>query len=282
MLVWQNRDIARHTTHWLREPIPWPVLGQEWLSALGKGFIALHFNDAQLLTFGRIGVVGLILYAFYYFYTQSAPRIWLLISGLAGTAFLPFLAADLLWGGRRTLSDRYFMLCYVCIYLVVAFLLVSKMQAQRGSLLWRAVTLGLLTVSLVSATTGAFGTSWWGWSEYEREIPPIVQGVDRPLVVVSVEFFDSFRFAHQFQPQVDLLILDKSAYFTLPQDHENIFFYGPNPAFLAQLRALGLKLNPVYQFIDPSTKFTLEVYHAKLSDREIPQALAPSGQSKAQ
>lgn len=269
ILVWQNRNIARDTTNWLRQPITWSELGQAWNISLAKGFVALHFNYAQILPYIGFLLALLIIYAFYYNFTRASASIWGMISGLAGTAFLPFLTADLRWGGRRTVNDRYFLLCYVCIYFVVAFLLIAKLQESRWRMVWRGITLALLSLSLISATTGAFATNWWGWSEFERKIPLLVQQTDNPLVVVRAPVFDRFRFAHEYAPDVDLLLLDKNQKFIRPRDHENIFFYGPDPVLINQALAQGLQLKSVFKFTDPSTNFKLVVYQTQKKSGNI-------------
>jgi hypothetical protein len=65
------------------------------------------------------------------------------------------------------------------------------------------------------------------------------------------------------------MLLDKNQKFIRPRDHENIFFYGPDPVLMSQAIAQGLKLKSVFKFTDPSTNFKLVVYQTQKESGNI-------------
>lgn len=266
-LVWKNREIAQRTTEWMTRRLAYTDLIALWSKALNRGFAAWYFEYEAILSYLIIPIVILIGYAIYYLCRSTASRTWSFLLLLLGTSFLPFLAADLLLGGGRSTSDRYFLLCYVCIYIIIAHLLASKLNPAIGSVqskFWRLVTVLILSIGVVSCVNGAIGKTWWGWSEFDVEIPPIVHQYDKPLVVADMSFYESFRFAHQFNPDVHLLLLSDPDLFKLPEGFQSIFLFAPTEKLLANVRQQALDPKLVYQFTDRSTQFTLPLYQIDL------------------
>jgi uncharacterized membrane protein len=263
--VWHNRASVANTTSWMKHFVPWSRIVYLWDLSLSKSFFALHFNNYQASVAFGVFLAIITIYAFYFCFTHSPAKSWGIICVLAGMTFLPFLLADLIWGGRRVISERYFLLCFICIYWVMAFMLVSQMRSTRYSLFWQCLTLCLLLMSLGSSASGVFATSWWGWSEYEKQIPQVIQQVKSPLVVVPEPFYDGFRFAHEFKPDVEFLFIENVRDLQLPPYHHNLFFIFTYPTSnqLKFLTELGIKLKPAYYFYDPSTSFELAIYQGQ-------------------
>jgi uncharacterized membrane protein len=266
-IVWKNRGVTERTTEWMNRPLSFSELTELWGQSINRGFVAWHFQYEHLLFYLVIPLILLIGYAFYYLCRHTAARTWAFVLILLGTSFLPFLFADLLVGGGRSTSDRYFLLCYVCIYLAIAYLLASKLALLRRtwqSQFWRLVTALILSIGVVSCANGALGKTWWGWSEFDVEIPPIVHQFSQPLVISDMSFYESFRFAHQFDPNVHLLLLDDPNSFKLPNGFQHVFLFAPSDQLLSITQQQSLHPKLVYQFTDNSTQFTLSLYQIEL------------------
>jgi uncharacterized membrane protein len=275
-LVWENREITRQTTQWMTLSLSYSEQVKLWSKSLNRGFAAWHFQYEHLLFYLVIPIVILISYAIYHLWRSTTPRIWSFLLLLLGTSFIPFLAADLLLGGGRSTSDRYFLLCYVSIYIIIAYLLASKLHPairQTQSKPWQLVTVLILSVGAVSCINGAIGKTWWGWSKFDVEIPPIVHQLSRPIVISDLSFYESFRFAHQFNPDVHLLFLRNPETFNVPDGFQHIFLFAPSDQLLSIIQQQSLNPKLVYQFTDLSTQFTLSLYRIDLNSSPIAPTL---------
>ncbi|MEA5473058.1 glycosyltransferase family 39 protein [Synechococcus sp. CCY9201] len=272
-LAWNNQDIAIQTTQWMTRPISHGDLIRAWGRSLTLGFGAWHYQYEHLLSYLSIPITLFLGYAIYHFWHSTAPRTWSFLLLLLGTSFLPFLVADLLLGGGRSTSNRYFLLCYISIDIIIAHFFTSKLHPEIGhapSRLWALVMILLLSTGAVSCINGALGKTWWGWSEFDVEIPPIVHQVSRPLVISDLSFYESFRFAHQFNPDVHLLFPRMPEEdFRVPDGFQHIFLFAPSDKFLSIIQQQSLNPRLVYQFADASTQFTLSLYRIELHDLPI-------------
>lgn len=268
-VVWAGRNTANQMTEWQqRNPITLLSLLVTWGKSLNRTFAAWHFNHEPVLFYLCIPIALLVAYAFYFLARHSSRSIWGFVFALMGTSFFPFLMADLLFGGRRATSERYFLICYVGIFLAVAYLLSRKIQplpntTSRQRQIWKVATVVILSIGLISCGTGALGKSWWGWSEFEVDVDPIVHQTSQPLVIAERDFWLFFQFAHQFKPDVQLLLLDRdnlSASLEIPAGEQQTFLYGPSDRLLAIARAQAQAVNLVYEFHDASTNYTFSLY----------------------
>ncbi|MBD3881372.1 glycosyltransferase family 39 protein [Phormidium tenue FACHB-886] len=271
-MVVVNRVAVARMTAWAALPLSLSELVQGAGASLCHAFIAWHLRYHGFLIYSSIPIFALILYASYFLYRYTPMRIWIFILSLISVTVLPFLLADLCLGGRRMFSERYFFACYVAIYLAVAYLVVSKItdrSAPFQARLWSLLTALLLSGGILSCVMGSFGKTWWGWSEFDQEIPAIVQKSSHPLVISDMPLGMVMPLARELPPDVEMMLFSGSPQqvdrLKLPDGFSDFFLYLPSDRLLAAVRQNNAT-DLVYFFRDPATTNQFSFYQVKQGD----------------
>lgn len=267
-IVWLNGDIAAQTLAWTRLPMLPINLMQGVGTAISHIFFAWHLKHHYLFIYLAAPTLIFILYALYYLYSKASVRVWLLILITVGLTTLPFLFADLTLGGRRSLNERYFLVCHAMIFLAVAYLLTSKLTHQLPASrphLWQWITVCLLSGSLLSCGIGSLGRTWWGWSEFDVEIPSIIYKAPHPLVISDRSLDAILPFAKELQPQINMQLLSHvaPAHLDLPDGFSHIFLYNPSEHLLSLAKQQNIELTLVYSLQDPATTNQFSLYQIR-------------------
>lgn len=275
-IVWQNRSAAMKMLAWVNVPLPLSNLAQGAAASFIHLFFAWPLQYHYPLIYLAIPGLALALYALYYLYRNTPVQTWLLILSLVGFNSLPFLFADLLWGGRRTANERYFFVAYVAILIALAYLLTVKLTARsiaaapaisRSTRLWQGVTVLLLSGSLLSCGLGSWGSTWWGWSEFDLESAAIVHRASYPLVISDLSLGLIMPLARELHPEVNMQLLgnglSQSDRLDLPDEFSDIFLYHPSQPLLDFVRQQGTEPELVYAFRDPATTHQFSLYQIR-------------------
>ncbi|MEM1368610.1 MAG: hypothetical protein AAGG02_11450 [Cyanobacteria bacterium P01_H01_bin.15] len=257
----RNREAVQNTTVWLTrsKPLGEMVWGQ--LVNLAKGFVYWRFAPEWVLVLIGCVILGLSLWGLATLPQSRYARLFL--CALVGASYLPFLWADLMLGGQRSLQDRYLLVGYLAIYFAIAYLLIRHIVAGHHRYLWSGLTCIMLSAGLISSSVGALSESWWGLSEFHVEIPKIVNQTKKPLIISQDIFFSQLGFLHQYRSDMNLLLLPKTAStpdFSIPDSYSDVFIFNPPPELLTRVEQQGHLPAKVYNFLDPVTKFELELY----------------------
>lgn len=259
-----NLGIIRRTTSWMSNPLPFITLMKYWSISLCRTFIALHFDKNLLLFYLTPVFLFFIISAFVYLYRSSSKSIWTFIYSLTGTSFIPFLIYDLIAGGSRSTNERFFLPCYLGIYLAISFLLANKITKENKSIIGRRIWQGLTTIILISSLTvcaySSQANTWWGWSEHDVRFSKIIEQEENPLVISDSPFYAIVPFSHQLDLKTNMLLLPQPANITIPSNFSHVFFYAPSQALLSKLKQDNLKVKEVDTFEDTLTSFQVSLY----------------------
>jgi uncharacterized membrane protein len=262
-LVWQNYRTVSATTEHFTRPLPLSRLAYFWGLSFDRIFVAWHMNYDSILVGLALPLLVLTIYGFYYFVRHSPRPSWLFVFTLLGTMVFPFLIADLVLGGRRSTADRFFLICYICIDIIIAFLLASKLSRSRHrtvqDYLWRSITALLLLGGILSGLAGVAAPTWWGWSEFDVQIAKITNSVAQPLIISDVAWSGLAPFSHEVKPETRFILLTDPAALELP-DSSNAFLYNPSQRLLSTVAQQKLDPVLVYQFNDPTSKLEISLY----------------------
>lgn len=263
-VILSRLDTIRQTTWWMSIPLPFETLIKFWSISLNRTFLALHLDYNQVLFYCSPLILLLIIYAFYFLYRNSSSSIWVFIFSLTGTAFVPFLIYDLLEGGRRSTNERFFLPCYLGIYLAISFLLINRIANKKGSVLWRRLWQGITAIILISSLavcgSSSLASTWWGWSEHDVRFSKIIEQEENPLVISDSPFYAIAPFSHQLDLKTSMLLLPQPTNMEIPSNFSNVFFYAPSQALLSKLKQDNLKVKEVDTFEDTLTSFQVSLY----------------------
>ena len=258
-IVWSNREVAAKMLAWTSVPMPFSNLIQGAGTSLSRIFFAWHLKYHYPFIYLAIPILILILYTLYFLYSKTSIRVWLFVFAIAGVVALPFLLADLVLGGRRSLNERYFLVCSAIALVAVAYLLTSKLTNQipaaRQFTVWQWITAVLLSGSILSCGLGSFSRTWWGWSEFDVEIPLIVQKTSHPLVISDMPLGFIMPLARELKPQTNMQLLGAVVFdrLDLPDQFSHIFLYNPTEHLLSLVEQQYAKPALVYYLRDPAT-----------------------------
>jgi uncharacterized membrane protein len=277
-IVWQNSNTVTRTLEHFTHPLPFWSLFQAWSLSLNRLWLAWHFQYNSVLIYLTAPILCLIIYAFYFFCRHTSWQTWTFILILLGTLFLPFLIPDLIWGGRRSTSERYFLLCYVIIDLIVAYLLVAKLTQPFRHMVkhkfwvkyqfWRAITATVLTGSIISCLLGVFSPTWWGWSEFDVKIAQITNAAPHPLIITDAAFSAIVPLCHELKQDTKMILLQEPDLLQIPDNFSHVFLYNPGERLLFTLKQQNAESNLIYQFRDPTTKLIISLYQINLDSTD--------------
>jgi uncharacterized membrane protein len=192
---------------------------QFWLHNISLAFVDLGHEAyyAPLLPL-YLGLMGLVTGAIYGVWRRTPLSVWLFLLLFMGLTTLPFVLPDVLLGGKRTVTPRYFLPAYLGIELAVAHLLhqsyVSGYMAVRDGVArsrrWvgQGLMLGLVTLGLIS-THVYFQHSVWWTKPFNIDNPTIAAMINRstkPLVVNNGPVPYLISLSYELDPKVQIAL----------------------------------------------------------------------------
>ncbi|NET59943.1 MAG: dolichyl-phosphate-mannose-protein mannosyltransferase [Symploca sp. SIO2E6] len=126
---WQS---LQENTTWTKASISPLLLIGCWFLNLNSIFIDLFFSSHHPLTYIVPPILFiLVAYAIYFLCRHTPQPVWLLILTMILANTLPLILPDLIFGGQRSASTRYFIPCFLGIQLAVAYLFAYLAVGRR-------------------------------------------------------------------------------------------------------------------------------------------------------
>lgn len=218
LVVLINRVQAQSVTAWtgvIKKPFG------EMLKIWGINFsrVFLDFNyssqDAFIaqvfLGFATILLLALFGYAVYFLCRNTPQRIWLFLLTLMGTTMLPFVIPDLLLGGVRSITPRYFIPCYLGIQLSIAYFLAYKItginESSQQQKIWQFVMVALVSMGVFSCVINSQATTWWHQT-LNRDTPAVAEIINNakiPLLISNNNSANILSLSYLLNPKVKVL-----------------------------------------------------------------------------
>ncbi|WP_404789133.1 hypothetical protein [Altericista sp. CCNU0014] len=260
--MWQHRETIGLSTAWTKEPVPLLTLLKSWGIHICQLFAAWHFRYDERLVYLAIPILFLSIFACVTLFRHGLKRQWLFLFISMGVSFLPILLPDLIWGGRRSMNTRYLLPFYLGIDLAIAYLLVDRMTQKYATAVhrktWQSIAAVLMTCSIVTCAISSQATSWWGWSEFDVEIPKIVNRAVDPLLVSDMPLGVIMPLSHRLDPDTKILLSTEPETLKIPDLSGDVFLYNPSDRLKSVIAQQRMKSEIVYQFQDDT--LTLSLY----------------------
>ena len=224
----------------------------------------------MVLTFILLVFVG---YSFYFLCRNTAKSIWLFIIILSGCVTVPLLAHDLIFGGFLSNLGKYILPSYLGFIIAAAYLFAVKLTSifsnKLQQKLWQLITIGIISLSVLSSTVFSQAESWWSKGDPDKqqdmiEAAQIINKASNPLVI-SDDYVDTILvLSYLFAPKVKLLpIANRCGYcdqrkpqaeselkiVKIPDGFSDIFIYPyPSERLLSVLKKeSNAQLEPTYK-----------------------------------
>ncbi|AOX01734.1 hypothetical protein BJP34_21870 [Moorena producens PAL-8-15-08-1] len=245
VVVVTNLAVIQHKTHWTTIQVPLSFLVKIWGINLSLIFfdigIPLEHPFTYIIPPILVSFVG---YAIYFICRYTTQRVWLLVLTLIVITALGLILPDLIWGGRRSVSTRYFLPCYIGVQLAVAYVIsmyitgyLSRATLIKANLrtqkVWKGIVAVLLTGGVISCAISSQTEIWWNKQvgHHNPTIARIINQTERPLVISNVSSVnpgDVISLSYLLNPQVKLQLVIPPTIPDIPQGFSDIFLFYPS------------------------------------------------------
>lgn len=251
VVMGQNYLEFQKKTAWTKASAPFGFLVQLWGLHFSSGVIDLGFPLEHPYTYLVPPlVIALILWAGWVVYRHNR-RGWLFVGLMIGVNVAVLVLPDLLWGGIRSASSRYFVPMYIGVQLLIAYAIGHGLTHPRSSWQrWGRLLLGGILISgIVSCALSAQADTWWnkGISYGNPTVARVINTASQPLVLISAvgdALGNTISLSYRLQPEVAMQLVADSTVPNLPPQTCNIFLFYPSetlPQTLMQQYAVHIE-----------------------------------------
>ena len=258
-----NWDIFQDKTAWTRHVPPLSFLANQWMLHLTSTVVDWRLTlpwSFRLYTYGAfIAISALALVGVRLLWQRSRVAASLAL-GLILIPYLGLAVPDVLFGGQRSVSTRYFVSMFLGIQMAIAYATYyfayhpSPTRQQWG----RRITAILLTVGLISCAQSFFYNDWWnkGVSSRNAVVADVLNQSDRPLVIHSpgfstlgqgdVSMGNLLSISHRVNENVRFLLVTDPIIPEIPEDVGDRYLYYPSDNLVQGLEdTYGLTAEPL-------------------------------------
>ncbi|AUB41381.1 putative membrane protein [Nostoc flagelliforme CCNUN1] len=239
------------------------ALVSSWISNISYLFADFwryepFFPDLNLpvLRWGRFLIpllLILVIYSFFFLYSQAGTRVWLFVFILSGVPALGVILPDLIIGGKVSLRPRYVIPSYVGVQLAVAYLLAGQIISSKliARKFWQLVMVVVISSGVVSCAVSSQAETWWNKSSHANpQIARIINKANKPLLIsstYSLNIGDIMSLTHLLDSQVQMQLVIEPNMPNIPDSFSEVFFYNPSKELRYELEN-KYKLVEVFQY----------------------------------
>lgn len=263
LIINNNYGAVSGTTSWMGKQTAFSEIYKYWSVGLSRTFLGLHFNDYEFAYILAPILFSVILFLFYYLIRFGYRELGVFVVSLSGASFLPFLIKDLMDSGVRTTKPRFFLPCYLGIYLALSFFLTHKIQFGKRKAFWSSATSLILIITLTFSGLNTQAITWWGWSEHDAVFSRMIKQAENPLVISNQPMNQLVPFAHQLLPHTKMLVIKKTNSldsFTIPDNFSDIFLYLPSKELIETLKAKNAEIKLLSSITDPLSGHSFRLF----------------------
>ncbi|MDZ8092125.1 MAG: glycosyltransferase family 39 protein [Nostoc sp. DedQUE05] len=233
----------KSSTAWTKRHLPLDALIKSWLLQLNRIFLDLDLGFENPFTY-VITPFFLVLvgYSIYFIYRKTNYKIWLFIVTLILIPALPLMLPDLLFGGIRSLAERYLLVSYLGIQLAVTYLL--AMQLYNKSIvrrrIWQTIMGLVIICGLVSYGVSSQAETWWSKviSYGNPQVAKIINQATHPLLISNdsgINYGNVFSLSYLLQPKVQFQLVRNLSIPNIPDEFTDIFLLNPSDTWRKQI-----------------------------------------------
>ncbi|HEY9625977.1 MAG TPA: glycosyltransferase family 39 protein [Coleofasciculaceae cyanobacterium] len=187
----QNQSEMQSKTLWMKASPPKSLLIKFWGLHFSSDFVDLGLSLDHFYTYAVPPLILILLGVSLWVLCRHQPfQTWLPVVLLIGVPAIALMLPDLLLGGQRSITTRYFAPTLIGVQLAVSYLLMDWM---RHSSYWkrhlgRGLLALLLTVGVISCSLSWQAKAWWskGVSSANVEVAEFLNQLPQPTVISSL------------------------------------------------------------------------------------------------
>jgi uncharacterized membrane protein len=236
---------VHRSMYWTKVQASLPDLVKTWFSNLRLIFFDLEIPRFRIPFFSLFYFIVLCIavlsgYSIYFLYSKTEKKVWLFVLTLIGITPLPLILPDLISGGIRSTTPRYFIPFYLGIQLSVAHLFATqtssgKIPQQRT--IWRIIMAIVISGGVISCVSSSQAQVWWNKSPINNniELTHFINQASRPLLIsnnYANNHNEILSLTYLLDPKVRIQLVKFPDLPNIPNGFSDVFFY--NPSGLAQ------------------------------------------------
>ncbi|GAB4384979.1 MAG: hypothetical protein Kow00121_49250 [Elainellaceae cyanobacterium] len=244
--------IVRHKTEfeektaWTKSPASLDFLAKLWGLHISSGFLDPGFPLEHPYTYLIPPFfVALVLGAGWVVCRKTAKQVWLFILLMIGVNVGMLVLPDLVFGGLRSASSRYYVPTYIGVQLLVSFWVAYGLSHSRVFMqrVGRFMFAGLLILGVVSCAISSQTAAWWnkGLSYNNPAAAQIVNQADRPLVLLNTTgdtLGNAISLSYLLKPDVALQLVKNGQISEIPAAACDVFLYYPSEQLSQNVKQL--------------------------------------------
>ncbi|MBN3887975.1 MAG: glycosyltransferase family 39 protein [Nostoc sp. JL31] len=243
MVLIVNLLQVKSSTAWTKRYLPLDGLIKSWLLQLNRIFLDLDLGFENPFTY-VITPFFLVLvgYSIYFICRKTNYKIWLFIVTLIMIPALPLMLPDLLFGGIRSLAERYLLISYLGIQLAVTYLLATQLHNKSfvRRRIWQIIMGLVIICGLVSYGVSSQAETWWSKviSSGNPQAAKIINQATHPLLISNdsgINYGNVFSFSYLLEPKVQFQLVKDRSIPNIPDEFTDIFLLNPSDTWRKQI-----------------------------------------------
>ncbi|MBN3926879.1 glycosyltransferase family 39 protein [Nostoc sp. NMS4] len=234
---------VKSSTAWTKRHLPLDILIKSWLLQLNRIFLDLDFGFENPFSY-VIAPIFLVLigYSIYFICKTTNYKIWLFIVTLIMIPALPLMLPDLLFGGIRSLAERYLLVSYLGIQLAVTYLLATQLNNQSlvQRRIWQTIMGLVIICGLVSYGVSSQAETWWSKviSYGNPQVAKIINQATHPLLISNdsgINYGNVFSLSYLLEPKVQFQLVKGHSIPNIPDEFTDIFLLNPSDTWRKEI-----------------------------------------------
>lgn len=187
LTIYNWESLERNTT-WTNMPMPRWILIVIWLLNLSNIFVDLIFPFNHPFTYIVPPIFFILIgYAIYFLCRHTPKQVWLLIITVMMATIVPLILPDLIFGGQRSASTRYFIPCFIGIQVAVAYLFAHQLTCASfwRRQIWQGIIAVVISCGVVCCAISSQADTWWNKivSYDNPQSARVINQASQPLVI---------------------------------------------------------------------------------------------------
>ena len=224
------------STTWTKTQFPLEILIKSWLLQLSRIFLDLNFGFENPFSYVITPIFLIFIgYSIYFLCRTTNYKVWLFIVMLIVIPALPLVLPDLIFGGIRSLSERYLLASYLGIQLAVTYLLATQLHNESlvSRRIWQMIMGLVIICGLVSYGVNSQAETWWSKvvSYGNPQVAKIINQAAHPLLITDdsgINYGNVFSLSYLLQPKVQFQLLKDHSIPNIPDEFTDIFLLDPS------------------------------------------------------
>lgn len=258
LIVFMNSYKVEKTTDWLAAPIQFSSLVKIWCLNLSRLFIDFNSDFNYLLsnplTYLVPATLGLSAYTIYFLCANASQLSFKFLLLILGTCSIFFVAADLIWGGRRSIIPRYLIPCYLTIQIATSYWLALKLQPSNPSLffkrVWQSIFAGLTLLGVLSCISINNSHTWWSkqFSNSNVAIANLMNQSHHPYLVSDDSLGNILSLSYRLKDEAKLYLVREAKQQKFPTMNGDVFLLNPSQELREAItQQAGRKAKKIYR-----------------------------------